>query len=248
MGIIPNSPFLPGLIKAAGHLGGYFLSKMEVRNQNKYNEPINQAKRLREAGLPMAAAESFNNRQDSLPDVSGVGRAGDKLGDYYKVDKAITEAEIAEELLNYWHAQAGIKINEGRFSDADVKFLLDEGYIKEGDAKSWYRHAQEIDMAMKGVAQSIQGHQNEILRLEEDLRTATNPTDIKIAEAKLNQMLLNIQMGNEELSNMIDFSKARQKIVQSMSQGGLSFGEAMLIQILQGVTGGVSNKGVNVGF
>lgn len=247
MKIIPTNPFLPGLIKGLGHLGGYFLSKMEVRNQNKYNEPINQVRRLREAGLPIAAAEAINNKQESLPDTSGIGRAGDRLGDYYKVDKSFKETGYLDSLIGIAGQDLARKVMENEITAREKEYLLNEGIVIDGEIWNNFDFRKQMEVNAMKLNNDLKGREYDILGIEKLIKEATSDEEIAIAEKKLGTMIKNLEMLDETLQNTQDFTEARNVVMKHMRDGGLSFMEAILILGMQAATGGISAGGVKIG-
>jgi len=244
---IPSSSFIPGLIKAVGNLGSYFISRGEVNRQNRYNSPREQVRRLREAGLPYAAASEFSNEQTSIPDTSGIGKAAEGLSGYYETQKVSQEIEILKEQESYWRSQAGIKSNEFDFSNADVEYLLNNGYIRDGDAISWYRHAKEIDIAMKEIEQYIGNNKKAISDVDKDISIRTKEDVIKTITEKLDLIKNQSAILKQQYDNTEKWNIAKNTVIDTMTNGGLSFFEAISLMVLQSFSAKVSGGGLQLG-
>jgi len=248
MSIIPHQAFIPGLIKGLGHMGQYFLSRMEVNRQNKYNSPIEQAKRLREAGLPMAAAESFKNEQANLPDTSSIGTATDRLGDYYKIGKLGKEIEILDNQILYWVNRAGISTAELALTQNEKAWLLDQGILQsDGTLKSNFAMLKENEMKVSDAMAKLKYHEAEIKGLEELVKRSTTDEEEKIIEKKLEALTLSITAGWQDYNNTQNFTEAKNTIIDMMKEGGLNGFEALALMVLQGFTASVSKGGVQIG-
>lgn len=237
---IPNSSFIPGLIKGIGHLGSYFLSRMEVNRQNRYNTPKEQVKRLREAGLPIAAAEHFNNEQTSLPDTESIGRAGEGLSAYYDTEKTAKEIKVLQEQISYWGSKAGLKNNELRLSRAEIAYLLDSGYIRDGDEVTWFKHREEIKTAQMEL-------HRDLASIDREIRDRTKEDAINTISARLDLLYSQSDILRQMYDNTEKWNLAKNTMIDSFSEGGLSVIEAGLLMIMQSFSAKVGTGGVNFG-
>jgi len=241
----PN--FVPGLIKAAGHIGGYLINKIETTSANKYNEPRAKVQRLRDAGLPYQAAEAFSNEHVGVPDTSGFGQAGEGLSGYLDQAKTSKEIAILDEQILYWAHKVGLEGLELALSSAERDFLLDNGYVKDGEFKNWFTHAKEYEMEMKKASAKYETHKAEIAAIEEDFKKATNEDEKKIVAEKLRAFLINNDIGDLNKENIEKQNKARNTMIDTMSKGGLNFIEALTLMILQNFSASGGTGGFKIG-
>lgn len=248
MSIIPSNSFIPGIIKGLGHVGSYFASRMEVNRQNRYNSPKEQARRLREAGLPMAAAESFDNTQTSLPDVSGIGKGTDRFGGYYEVAKTLKEVSILDNQILYWAHQAGLAGLDLNMSQSEKDWLLDKGILGEdGKLINNFSMLKENELKISDALAKLKYHEAEIKGLEENVKRYTTDEEEKIIEKKLESLILNITSGWQDFDNTHNFTEAKNKIIDMIKEGGMNGFEALMLMVLQGFTASISKGGVQIG-
>lgn len=108
---------LPGLIGAAGSIFSRAQSRGDIARQNAYNSPAQQLKRLREAGLPNAAALNQQaSQQSSLPQTSGEG-LGRNLGSFISTQTQLQQLAILKEEARLKGADADLK-------EAEREYLL----------------------------------------------------------------------------------------------------------------------------
>lgn len=244
---IPFTTLLPGLIKAAAQVGSYFISRGDIARQNKYNSPAEQVKRLREAGLPYGAAADFSNEQKNLPDSSGIAEAGVSLGDYYKTATTINKMELLKEQINNIVGKNKILGNEIQISDAEATWLLDHGVNLRGQYFNNRQYQMQLELEMNESQKEIKAHEAELKAIEEAIKTATQPAVISKAWADLSAVLAGTRLKNQLFDNIEKEKEARNFIIDSMTEGGLNIGEALLLMVMQSFTGSFSKGGFQIG-
>jgi len=238
---------VPALLKAAGHIGGYFINRMETARANYYNDPKQQVARLREAGLPYQAEADFKNEHVGVPDTSGFGAGGEGLASYLDNQKTVKEIDILEQQIGYWGSKAGLEANALAISDEEIKFLVDEGYIRDGQAISWARSAKEIEYKMKELSQGILTFEREIKATEQRIANATEKNKVQIIAEQLDKLYNENEQIRQSIGNVNDFNIAKHKVIDVMTEGGLGFFEALTLMVLQGFTSNVSVGGLKAG-
>lgn len=92
-------------------------SQEDIRRMNEYNDPANQLKRLREAGLPMAAmGNNIASTQSALPQTSG--GALNNMGSYITNQYQIQQLKLLREQTKVTEAEA-------QKTQAETKYLLE---------------------------------------------------------------------------------------------------------------------------
>jgi len=244
---IPIESFLPGLIKAAGQVGSYFIQRGDIARQNRYNSPAQQVKRLREAGLPYAAAGDFKNEQTNVPDVSGIAGAGESIGGYIQTEIDRKKLGILGEEIKQMRSLTRIKGNEANFSDAEAQYLLNEGYIRDGDAINWFKHRKEIETNMMEIQRALTQDAAGIKKVERNVAEATSATQIETVKQQLQSIISSINLKTQAFGNIEAEKASANALYDMMKEGGLSMWEALGLQVLQGFTGKVGSGGFQIG-
>jgi len=196
---------IPSLISAGSSiLGGTaqnVLQGMNTRRMLKYNSPVAQIRRLREAGLPYAAAGQVGGQQSSPTPATDLGftSAGKDIGQYQNIKK------VTEEIG---------KIKE----DIRREQLLNEKL--EGELE-WYRSGAGTDPSRTnlsynmGIEQSYKALQNMgqgLTNLASSITTRNLPTKLNLENEnarrdisnKINQNILGgYQIEGEKLNNAL---------------------------------------------
>lgn len=237
---------MPQLIAGLSKL---ITSRVSLNKQNRYNSPIEQMRRIREAGLPFAAFEAGQaGSQSQLPDLSGFDQIGSAIG------TGITQGNQMRmflELLRRAGADADIAENLRDVSNEETKGLMSTVESDfTGMPESIASAGKVLDFKMKeyGVWQA-------------KYKTDMEEIDSKIKAARFDSGQLQ-NVFDEEFEKLVNTNKsmrqlwqsneaknsAWKKIVNTMEKGGLSFFEALLIQVMSSMGGGISGGGVNLGF
>lgn len=174
---------IPAVSEAIGAMINRGQSRRDIERQNEYNSPINQVRRLNEAGLPMSAMTgNITGNQSALPQTSGTGvaGAGGKIASY------ITTA-IQQQQLELLVAQTKKENAEANKADAESNYLLqgvDEPYTPTN--------------LTRGIAlgQGIQSAQKKGAEL------ANQITEVAAENAKTKTMLENTE-AMERIQNLI---------------------------------------------
>lgn len=239
---------MPQLIAGLSKL---LASRVALNKQNRYNSPIEQMRRIREAGLPFAAFEAGQaGSQSQLPDLSGFDTIGSAVG------TGITQGnqmKLFFELLRKAGFDADIRGNEADISTAERDALMNNFVDYGAGNKVPIAGAKKLaEFEITKFGQWSAGH-----------KEAMDAIDRKIKEERFDSGRL-VEILDEEFDRLVNTNKAMRQawqgnedkdaafktIVEIMkgSDGKLGFMEALLIQIMKSLSGGVSGGGVNLGF
>lgn len=239
---------LPSLIAGMGQLIG---SSAAVQRQNRYNSPFEQIKRLRAAGLPFAAyAAGQAGNQSQLPDFSGFNMVGNAVG------QGITQSnqvKMFRELLRKAGFDADIRFNEREISNEETIGALSYTFEDPfGQDVSIARGNKLLDFRIKEYGSWIAQHNarvTEIDRLIKESRFESGKL-MDMAEAEYDKLIQSNKLMKQAYDTAESKNAAFQKIVDTMkgSDGELSFWQALLLQFVGAMSGGVSGGGMKLGF
>lgn len=243
--------FLLMLPQLIGGLGKLLASRSAINRQNVYNSPVAQIGRLKEAGLPFAAFEAGQaGSQSQLPDLTGFDTIGNAIGTGIQQGNQL---EMFQELLRKASA------------DADTA-----GFLRDVTREETKGLLSTVESDLTGMPQSI-ASANKVLehRMRElgvwsaDHKEAMDNIQRKILQSKFDSGYLQ-KLADEEFDRLVNTNKAMRQLWQSNeekgaafkriveaikgSDGKLGFWEALLIQVMSGLSGGISSGGVNLGF
>lgn len=236
---------IPHLIAGAGKLIG---SASAIRAQNRYNSPFQQVQRLKAAGLPFAAFSAGQaGNQSQLPDFSGFDNIGNAVNSGINQSNQI---DMFRELLRKAGFDADIRENEAALSAEDFLEMGMSGRVINGEYITNQRFMKRMEIEMKEMDwwyKRYEGRIKEIdAKIKEDLAASGKLSEG--AEAEIDRLLLSNKLLRQQLKSNDDRAAAQAKIVETMSKGGLSFWEALMLQVLGGLSGGISGGGMNLGF
>lgn len=195
---------LPGIIGAAGSIIGRAQSRGDIARQNAYNSPANQVKRLREAGLPMAALEGGQaGTQSALPETSGE-KIGESIGNYMTTSTQQLQLKLLQEEIR-------LKSTEADKNEAERNWLL-SGRGTDAAGTNLTANLQ-YGQRLQGAQASGAEFASEITRMtSENMPWRLNEENRKI-EAEVNNLhkaggLLEKQIEGADLHNRIQAVKA----------------------------------------
>lgn len=222
---------LPALVAAiAGGLAQRGGSLADIRRSNLYNHPVNQVRRLREAGLPMAAmGNNISNTQSQLPDSNdlGVGMAAGKLSEYITTRLQQKQLELIEEQIRKTKAEA-----EGAWKDAGLKAnaLARDNDMLKYDTATGIKDTDSIDpTGIISYSNQVQGRVRERAtaqvklefgRIERDIHQINLDNAPEKIRAEINKILqenknlIQAHLGNESFINW------KNRFMNSMQIGG----------------------------
>lgn len=235
---------LPQLIAGLAKLIG---SKSALNKQNFYNSPAQQISRLKAAGLPYAAFEAGQaGTQSQLPDLSGFDTIGNSVG--MGINQS-NQMKMFIELLRKAGFDADIRGNERDISNEERDFALEQRDGAFGSmSNARYRKKLEVEMQEQGFW--IQKFTSEMTEIDSLIKSARFEKGdlMKQAEEEFQRLIITNKLANQLWDSNDKKNRAFQKIVDTMSKGGLGFIEALLLQFMGSLSGGFSGGGMNLGF
>lgn len=212
-----------GILKAG-------LSQGSINQMNRYNDPSRQLQRLNAAGLPFAAfAAGQAGQQSNLPDTSGFD-----FMDNYATAK---QMELIKDQLRGLAADADVKENLRDVSNEETKFML-EGEYQNGKWRTHAARSKEVDMRQKAAILGITRNNKAISDVEVRVVEALEKNRLDVAQAQLDRLLLDLDIGWQSLENERIRVAGRNEIIRRLEKGGLSLIEAIMIQVMNMTTGG----------
>lgn len=242
---------MPQLIAGLGKL---VASRVALNKQNRYNSPIEQMRRIREAGLPFAAFEAGQaGSQSQLPDLSGFDQIGGAIGTGITQSNQI---KMFEELLRRAGADADVSENLRDLSDSERDAMLNNSVDMYG---------KPIPLA--GAKKVLEFNILKFGAWSAEHKERVDDINRKVLESRFDSGQLQ-KIADEEFERLVNSNKqmiqawetndkqnaAFQKIIDTMqgSDGKLGFMEALLIEFLKAIGGGFKSdsKGTsgNIGF
>lgn len=239
-------PLLPPWLMAllpnlAGGLISAKLSQDQINKMNFYNNPVNQMRRANEAGLPFAALSGMSaSQQSSIPDVSGIGNSISGWNSSYQQLKQI---ELLQEQIRNADASADIRENERDISNEEWQAGVYEGQIEDGITISNARLAKRNSYKAQKIALDIAENQKEISDIDVRISSALEQNKLDVAKAELDALFLKLDLGRQAFDNIHAANVAKNTIIKRMEKGGLSLMEALLIQVMSALSGGIGFGG-----
>jgi len=222
---------VPSLLGVGGSLLGQITNRLFVKAQNRYNHPVQAMKRLKQAGLPLAAFNADNaGNQTSLPS-EGFTQAGEHLSKFYEHrNERIAAARGLEDLRT---ASAGADVAE-----EDARIKLGKG---END-QSLLADKQNTELAIQKATLAMNKNQSEIAAIDLAAKKELQEKGMLNTETyqRIRKMVKEIKLINTQASfiktqdDIMNAEKAAvNTIVDTMSKDGLSFMEAVLVYLMQ---------------
>lgn len=191
-------PIMAALIGAGTSLFNNVMSGANQRSMLKYNHPVNQVRRVRQAGLPYAALNEKSAGNQSTPtqvDGSGFQEAGRQIGQYQTYKKEIEATKEIQER---------------------IKTLELQNKKLEGELQ-WYLSGAGTDpsrtnlTSMLAMEQSYKGAQNVGMNYANEiakLNAGNRPTELILNNAEQSQRIRNSLKAMEG----VDLDNALKKI------------------------------------
>lgn len=187
-----------------GGLADRLLSQGAINRQNKYNHPLQQVRRLREAGLPMAAMSGSNTgNQASLPESAQLGG---------KIQQGIATSQQLEQ-IKLIKAETRSKNAQANRDEAEANWLLrnkgetyqptnlTDGLEFDLQMKEAQKVGQELGNKIQSVIANNQQYRTGQENREIELRNAKTIEDIK--STIQNRELTGAHIEGAELDNRI---------------------------------------------
>lgn len=237
---------LPQLVAGLGKLIG---SKTALNKANIYNSPVSQLARLKAAGLPYAAFEAGQaGAQSQLPDFSGFDNIGNAVGMGIQQSNQV---KMFTELLRKAMADADVSENLRDVSNEETIGSLGYTYKDpEGKMVPIARISKLLDFQLKEYGTWSAKYRSEMEKIDNLIKSARFKDGSLLAQAQeeFNRIVNANKLADQLYKSNEAKNAAFQKIVNTMSKGGLNFFEALLIQMLSSMSGGFSGGGMNLGF
>ena len=206
---MPIGDFLiPGIGAAASIVGGAISRGQALRDRQQerdwylqdreYNNPMNQLKRIHEAGLPSAAffggsatSQSTPFSGNTNPSDNGVAEAGSRIGKYFSTRMERIQTETAQTNLD-------ILKNQKKISDLEVQDQLapvtESTYDKETGTDTFTTLPRVIKNKrqkerIEDVREKTMNIESELKQIEKDIRNATKETDIKLVQERFDNLV-----------------------------------------------------------
>lgn len=206
---IPFAAFVP-MIAAAGQ---NILQGINNRNARRYNEPVQQVRRLREAGLPTAAGTSIQAGGGVATPVSSFGTEGfnDNIGkgtirsiEKKKLDiavqelaKATAEAQLATGNTKNQLNPAGIFENTNQGTGIQQTLTAQQEAVKNAELVNKWLPIEK--------AQGVLKNSKEIEKISADTANSLVQNGILISDSKIKSILAQWQgkMSQAEFTNLV---------------------------------------------
>lgn len=224
--------------------GGFVNAKMaedQIRKANFYNNPVNQMRRANEAGLPFAALSGMSaSAQSSIPDVSGIGNSLINANSSYQQLKQI---ELLKEQIRGAGADADVKGYNRDIAYDEWWAGTMEGDIEDGVFSSNVKTQKRNSYKANKIALDIAENQKVISDIDTRVRVALEQNQLEKAKAELDTLFLKLRLGEQVWRNVENETIAKNTVIEKMKEGGLSLMEALLIQVMSALSGGVGFGG-----
>jgi len=235
---------LPNLIPGFGAIAGGVLSGINVRAQNRYNDPSRALARIRRAGLPMAAfSEQAAGNQSAVPEET-LSKASEHLGSFLETTRQRKEIDTLTEALRGIKADSDLK-------EEDARIGLEQWYDKdEFQFVTNRKQAFKRDQRLKDGQIFLQSKQAEVTDLNRQALQELKDNGQLTAETRGKIALLGQQAGliSAQKNQIQNANKALNDIIRRMEKNGMSLGESLLLMFLQKGSGGASAGGFNIVF
>lgn len=239
LALLPN--LIGGLINAG-------TSSSSINQMNKYNDPRAQLQRLNAAGLPFAAfSQGQAGNQSSLPDLSGIG---DGISSYMTNRVQQQQMKLLNEQIDKAKAEADTAFYHSQIAKDEADAALNSGSVIDGISRSNAYIHKLREYEMHGMSQFIQQHEYDMKKIDLAIKSSDYESGRtkQRTEAEIDNLLAKNKLAQQVWTTQDDQHKARHKIIATMEKNGLTFMEAMLLQILEGLGGGMKIGAGHIGF
>lgn len=221
---------LPALIAT---IGGSILSRGQsqgdIRRQNAYNHPVNQVRRLREAGLPFAAmGTNQTGNQSALPETNkGIQETGQAIGNFISTRLQQKQIELIDSQIRKTDEEA-----QGQGIDNQLK-TIDPMF---GQPVSYGARMARLDIETRQIQKEILEHQREITYIDRQVKESLHKTGQLTDEIK-NRVLLQFRQlkayDQTYTTNEMKI-KAERTLIEQLEKGGMSVEEAFIHLLMSG--------------
>lgn len=244
---------LPSMVQALGMGAQHFSNRNAINRQNRYNSPMEQVARMREAGLPLAALDGTAQagNQSQAPQSPDLGEGGRELGNnirqFVMNSQQRMQNKLMEEQIGLLKAQKqkewALALDAQVNSQRNNALWQDQLRTDIPDNTKLYPHTQggqNINMMQDVVRDrqirqaelsareaSVWVNRNEALLkgLEYDIRNDMYKSGLVKAEtiARIRQMMANAGLSEQQIRQ----NGLMDILINKMMEDGISAGDAM---------------------
>lgn len=246
------------LILALTQLGGGIVnaatSQGQINRMNRYNDPRAQLQRLNAAGLPFAAfSQGQAGSQSNLPDMSGIGEGIKNTGILYlqnqmqkkQIEMLNEQIETAKATTRKTWAEARTAHAVARETDERVNENLSEFGFPRITPPSNLAWLMEQDREVKSLDTDMKKYDRDMKEIDSLFKSDQYKSGrmVKLVQAEIDNLLAKLDITKQLYNNNEKATIARNELIARMEKGGLSFGEALIIQVMNALTGGLKTLG-----
>lgn len=220
-------------------LGGIIQRRQSIADRN-YNSPINQVKRLNDAGLPMAALTGgVAAQQPAETNDLGMGKAGEGFHNFVKTKMDMKALELLEEQI------ATQKMTTQKVG-AEATGLMLSNNINQSDPETtnpvaWQARMKQFEYLKAKADNVIKNNEAKMSTIDKEVKESLHKTGTITgkARAELRNMINQIDLGKQAISR----GDVMNTLINELKKGGVSTAEAFLHSIISGGIGiGPVNK------
>lgn len=228
----------PLLGSIVGSLGSAAISRRwaikDLKAQNEYNSPRAQVKRLKQAGLPLATM--FGGQGGSTSDQPRSSEIDPSLGaargmeNYFQNRMQKAQLQLIDQQLR--EATAGADLKEGERDWYLNQKEKDQGWtVLEDNQERMLRNKRDRESSeafIAGFESTMKGIESSV---KEALNTQGKLYDSQIADLDLK--LTQIAKNNQDILNMSEFIKMKDRVLKDIGKGGTGWqGISRLIRLV----------------
>lgn len=251
---IPFIALLPSIMSALGMGAQHFGSRNAINRQNRYNDPASQVKRMREAGLPMAALDGTaqaGSQSQAQPTnfQEGTNQMANEISKHALTNMQKKQMELIDAQIQATGAQAAASAQQAqKLANENQIFEMDP--TVEGMVSMGARTAQQ-QYRMKELELSMAGSEDQIKRLDSMAKTELffDGTTTNRFREELESLIQSNKRARLLYDTEEKQSRAIKVLIDSMSKDGMSTGEAFLHLLMQGgIRSVLPNLGTETGL
>lgn len=232
---VPLAVILPSLIQAAGGIGQHFANRNAINRQNRYNSPVEQVARLREAGLPLSSLDGTAQagNQSGLPGGEGIAEAGQNLGNFMQTAVQKKQLELMDAQIKAVGAQAAHSAASAQGVEIDNQNKLVDPFA--GEPISYVQRKQRLELETAQIQKDINSNRYEIEKIDKLVKESLykDGTITGTARTALSNMVAELTSRYQSINR----ASIEDTLIRELMKGGISTGEAFLHAIMTGVMG-----------
>lgn len=232
---------IPAAIAAASGVGNFISGAQrrqqqqhDIAEQNKYNSPAEQLKRLREAGLPYGAFESGQaGTQSALPEANAAlnNFGSESLTNFMTTHLQLKQIELLDAQIKNTQEEA-----QGKAIDNQVKQL--DPFA--GEPVSYAARKAKLEVQMQQLQYDMSANRYEMEKIDYEVKKSLNSTGHLTGEVRqrVANMWWSMKSIQQAYRNTENATKAFNVMIEQLEKGGMSVGEAFIHSLM---TGGIRN-------